>query len=289
MTASRTALVTGANQGLGRALVEALAARMAPDDRVLLTGRDPSRVQAAAAAVADGPAIARVEGRVLDVRDGDAIADLAAELGEVDIVFSNATSRMSPDDDPADQVDAVAETSNLATTHMLRAFAPRLRRGGRLIIVASALGTLDKLDDRVAGRFAATAENLGAVDALVAEWRQAVHDGRAEDAGYGTWLNIPSKVAQVAAVRAVARERRSADLAGDKLIMALCPGLIDTDASRPWFADMSEAQTPAEAADWPVELALADGFDPAFYGELVQFGKVLAWESGIPVPHTATT
>jgi carbonyl reductase 1 len=289
MTASRTALVTGANQGLGRALVEALAARMAPDDRVLLTGRDPSRVQAAAAAVADGPAIARVEGRVLDVRDGDAIADLAAELGEVDIVFSNATSRMSPDDDPADQVDAVAETSNLATTHMLRAFAPRLRRGGRLIIVASALGTLDKLDDRVAGRFAAAAENLGAVDALVAEWRQAVHDGRAEDAGYGTWLNIPSKVAQVAAVRAVARERRSADLAGDKLIMALCPGLIDTDASRPWFADMSEAQTPAEAADWPVELALADSFDPAFYGELVQFGKVLAWESGIPVPHTATT
>jgi NAD(P)-dependent dehydrogenase (short-subunit alcohol dehydrogenase family) len=289
MTTSRTALVTGANQGLGRALVEALAARMAPLDRVLLTGRDPRRVQAAAAAVADGPAIARVEGRVLDVRDGDAIADLAAELGEVDIVFSNATSRMSPRDDPADQVDAVAETSNLATTRVLRAFAPRLRRGGRLIIVASALGTLDNLDDRVAGRFAAAAENLDAVDALVAEWRQAVHDSRAEDEGYGTWLNIPSKVAQVAAVRAVARERRTADLADDKLIMALCPGLIDTDASRPWFADMSNAQTPAEAASWPVELALAASFDAAFYGELVQFGKVLPWEAGIPVPHTATT
>ena len=67
--------------------------------------------------------------------------------------------------------------------------------------------------------------------------------------------------------------------------MALCPGLIDTDASRPWFEDMSQAQTPAEAASWPVELALADRFDPAFYGELVQFGKVLPWGSGIPVPH----
>jgi carbonyl reductase 1 len=289
MTASRTALVTGANQGLGRALVEGLAARMAPHDRVLLTGRDPDRVHAAAAAVAGGQAIARVEGRVLDVRDGHAITALAAELGEIDIVFSNATSRMGPDDDPADQVDAVAETSNLATSHMLRAFAPRLRPGGRLIVVASALGTLDKLDDQVAGRFAAATTSLDAVDALVEEWRRAVHDRRAEDEGFGTWLNIPSKVAQVAAVRAVARERRAADLARDRLVMALCPGLIDTDASRPWFEDMSQAQTPAEAASWPVDLALADTFDPAFYGELVQFARVLPWETGIPARHTATT
>jgi NAD(P)-dependent dehydrogenase (short-subunit alcohol dehydrogenase family) len=289
MTASRTALVTGANQGLGRALVEELTARMAPHDRVLLTGRDPERVQAAAAAVAGGRATARVEGRVLDVRDGDAITDLAAEVGEIDIVFSNATSRMSPHANPADEVDAVAETSNLATTRMLRAFAPRLRPGGRLIVVASALGTLDKLDDRAAGRFAAAAESLEAVDALVAEWRRAVREGRAEEEGYGSWLNVPSKVAQVAAVRAIARGRRAADLANGTLVMALCPGLIDTDASRPWFADMSEAQTPAEAAAWPVELALADSFDTDFYGELVQFGRVLPWESGIPVPHTATS
>jgi len=288
MTASRTALVTGANQGLGRALVEELAAGLGPTDRVLLTGRDPDRVRAAAAAVADGSATARVEGRVLDVRDADAIAALAAELGAVDIVFSNATSRMRPEDDPADEVDAVATTSNLATTRMLRAFAPRLRPGGRLIVVASTLGTLDKLDERVAGRFGAAAtEGLDGVDALVADWRAAVHAGRAETEGYGTWLNIPSKVAQVAAVRALGRQRRDGDLAHRRLLMALCPGLIDTDASRPWFEDMSTAQTPAEAAAWPVELALAPTFDPAFYGELVQFGKVLPWESGIPVAHSA--
>jgi len=288
MTTSRTALITGANQGLGRALAEGLAAGMSPHDRVLLTGRDPSRVAAAATAAADGGAIARVEGRVLDVRGGDAIEALAAELGEVDIMFSNATARMSPRADPVDEVDAVVETSNLATTRILRAFAPRLRPGGRLIIVASALGTLDKLDARVAGRFAQAAEeDLDAVDALVAGWRQAVHDGRADGEGFGTWLNIPSKVAQVAAVRALARARRDDDLAENKLLMALCPGLIDTDASRPWFDDMSSAQTPARAARWPVELVLGQGFDPAFYGELVQFGKVLPWETGVPVPHTA--
>jgi NAD(P)-dependent dehydrogenase (short-subunit alcohol dehydrogenase family) len=290
MTTSRIALVTGANQGLGRALVEGLAAQMQPQDRVLLTGRNPERVAEAAAAVAAGPSVAQVEGRVLNVRDGDAIGALAEELGAVDIVFSNATSRMSPEADPADEVDAVAETNNLAATRILREFAPRLRPGGRLIIVASALGTLDKLDPRIADRFAdAATADLDAVEALVADWRQAVHDGREVDEGYGRWLNIPSKVAQVAAVRALARQRRDADLAEGRLLMALCPGLIDTDASRPWFDDMSSAQTPAQAASWPVELALSTGFDPAFYGELVQFGKVLPWETGVPVPHTATT
>jgi carbonyl reductase 1 len=288
MTTSRTALITGANQGLGLALAQGLAGGMRPDDRVLLTGRDPGRVKAAAAAVVDGPAVARVEARVLDVRDGEAIAALGAELGEVDIVFSNATARMSPNVDPADEVDAVAETSNLAATRILRAFAPRLRRGGRLIIVASALGTLDKLDAQIVGRFAQAADSLDAVDALVAQWRQAVHDGQAQDEGYGNWLNIPSKVLQVAAVRAAARQRRTTDLADNKLLLALCPGLIDTDASRPWFEDMSQAQTPTQAASWPVELALAPTFDPAYYGELVQFGKVIPWTTGVPVAHKTT-
>jgi NAD(P)-dependent dehydrogenase (short-subunit alcohol dehydrogenase family) len=261
---------------------------MAPHDRVLLTGRDPERVRAATAAVAGGQAIARVEGRVLDVRDAGAIDAFAHELGEVDIVFSNATARMSPQADPADEVDAVAQTSNLATSRMLRAFAPRLRPGGRLIVVASALGTLDKLEPRMRPRFEAASASLDAVDRLVAEWRDAVHAGRAEQDGFGSWLNIPSKVAQVAAVRAVARERQEADLMEGRLIAALCPGLIDTDASRPWFADMSQAQTPVEAAAWPVELVLGERFDPAFYGELVQFGAVIPWETGVPVAHGAT-
>jgi len=291
MAHSRTALVTGANQNLGRSLVAGLANRMTPADRVLLTGRDPARVAAAARELAENSTDgAVIEPRVLDVRDPHAIRALAAELGEVDIVFSNATSRMARDANPADEIDAVADTNNVATITFLREFAPRMRPGGRLIIVASALGTLDKLSDAARPRFAAAAdEGLDAVERLVAEWRASVKAGHAVDDGFGAWLNVPSKVAQVAAVRAIAAERRADDLRRDILLMALCPGLIDTEASRPWFADMSAAQTPDQAAAWPIDLVLADHFDPAFYGELVQFGSVVSWVSGMPVPHRALT
>ena len=193
---------------------------------------------------------------------------------------------MRPDADPAQEVDAVAETSNLATTRILRAFAPRLRPGGRLIVVASALGTLDKLDPRVRPRFARAATETS-TRSTPSSPPGARRSTTGRDEGYGDWLNIPSKVAQVAAVRAYAHAHRARDLEANRLVMALCPGLIDTDASRPWFEDMSQAQTPEQAAAWPLDLVLADTFDPAFYGELVQFGRVLPWETGSPVPHRA--
>src|SRR5215217_9155009 len=97
------------------------------------------------------------------------------------------------------------------------------------------------------------------------------------------WINIPSKVGQVAAVRVLARERRAADAQDGTLVAAICPGLVDTQASRPWFEDMDEAQTPARAALAPLRVALARATDRSFYGELVQFGRVVPWALKAPV------
>jgi carbonyl reductase 1 len=291
MTGSRIALVTGANQGLGRALVEGLAARLrtlagadsdrlhrpGPDDRVLLTGRNAERVAAEADRL--GP---RVRGRVLDVTDTAAVQaaadEIAAEYGGIDIVISNAAARMSPQRTPAEEVDDLVETNNLGTIRMLRSFLPILRPGGRFLVVASSFGTLGHLDPAVRPQFD-RARTLSDIEAVVAGWRAAVHDGSAEARGWPAWLNIPSKVAQVAAVRVVAAERRERDLANGTLVAAVCPGLIDTAASRPWFEDMSRAQTPEQAAEALLDLAVAPNVDSATYGELVQFGKVLPWQA----------
>jgi NAD(P)-dependent dehydrogenase (short-subunit alcohol dehydrogenase family) len=275
---SRIALVTGANQGIGYALVEELAARWTRDDLVLLTGRHSGRVAAAAARAGANPAaVARVEGRVLDVTDAAAVARLAADLGAVDVVLSNATARMTPERTQAEQADEVIDVSNSGTHAVLRSFPPVLRPGGRLIVVASSLGSRGNLPAAVRSRFPDDA-TLDDVEAVVESWRAAIRDGTAAAIGWPEWVNVPSKVAQVAAVRAVARERGERDLAAGTLIASVCPGLVDTATSRPWFTDFSLARTPAAAATLLLDFVLADPIDPATYGELVRHGEVRPWE-----------
>jgi NAD(P)-dependent dehydrogenase (short-subunit alcohol dehydrogenase family) len=92
----------------------------------------------------------------------------------------------------------------------------------------------------------------------------------------------------VAAVGAVARQRRDADLRDGTLVAAVCPGLVDTPASRPWLTDFSQARTPAQAAASVLDFVLAKPADPARYGELVRHGRVLPWLSGTPSGTHAT-
>jgi NAD(P)-dependent dehydrogenase (short-subunit alcohol dehydrogenase family) len=285
MNASRIALVTGANQGLGRALAEGLAARMDPDDVVLLTGRSHQRVSDAAREVAQLPGTrSHVRGQVLDVTDTDDIARLADELrarhGGVDVVLSNAVARLLPEESQAERADEFIDVSNTATHAILRSFGPVLRPGGRLIVVASSLGTLGHLDPRLHHLFEGA--SLDQVEYAVESWRSALHNRTAEEAGWPRWLNVPSKVAQVAAVRAVAAERRERDLADGTLVASVCPGMVDTATSRPWFSDFSQAQSPSEAARAVLDLVFTEHVDPALYGELIRFGKALPWHDGTP-------
>ncbi|MFC0436704.1 SDR family NAD(P)-dependent oxidoreductase [Kutzneria buriramensis] len=281
MTAGRIALVTGANQGIGRALVSEIALRWTAGDLVLLTGRDPDRVSAAVSSISG---VARVEGRVLDVSDAAAIASLAESLGAVDVMISNATMRLTPDRSQADQADEFLAVANGATHAVLRSFAPIMRPGGRLIIVASSLGALGNLGSQLHHLFEDA--SLAEVETVVAEWLAAIHAGMDQSLGWPAWLNVPSKVAQVAAVRAVARERRAEDLAADRLIAAVCPGLVDTATSRPWFTDFSRAKSPEQAARDLLDFILASPMKPEMYGELVRDGEVLDWHGHTPIPRT---
>jgi carbonyl reductase 1 len=274
----RIGLVTGANQGLGRAVAAGLARAWGGQGTVYLTGRDRQRVDEAAAALArDG---LHVVPQVCDVRDDEAVQGLARWIadrhGGVDFVDSNASAAISPGVPYADQVGDLINTNNLGTTRMIRSFGPLLRPGGRLVVTASDFGTLAGLPPHLHSRFDTETMSLDDLDQTMRDYAGAVRSGAAAAQGWPEWINIPSKIGQVAAVRIYARDQREQAMREEQLIVAVCPGLVDTRASRPWFTDMSRAQSPGQAAIDVVKLA-TDPVNPQMYGELVQHGRIRTW------------
>ncbi len=86
---SRVALVTGASQGLGLALAEALADR---GWRLVLDARRADRLERATAALARRTTVRSIAGDVADAAHRDALAAAVAELGRLDLLVNNAST-----------------------------------------------------------------------------------------------------------------------------------------------------------------------------------------------------
>ncbi len=274
---SRVALVTGANQGLGYALVGHLLTALDVEDRVYLTARSVERGQRAASRLADSTGRAPLFHK-LDVTDDReveaALAQASSHSGGLDIVIHNAAARISPDRPQAEQARQFVETNNLGTTRLLRRLRGRLKPGARVVVVASSFGTLRHLPERHRAAFEGADVSLDSLDRVMTRYVDELERGLAAAAGWPDWINVPSKVGQVAAMRVFAREAPAGTL-----VNAACPGLVDTEASRPWFRDMSAAQSPERAAVDVVWLATLPSGRVSPHGELVQKRRVLPFRA----------
>ncbi len=185
----RTALVTGAGDGIGRAT----AARLARDGmHVVAAGRTAATLQALVDEVRRGGGVASAV--KADVADPAALRAALAEWealtgsATVDVVVANAGTcgRARLDDPDADAVWRDVLGTNLdGAWHTLRAVEPRLAAGGRVVLVSSGLG----------------------------------HRGRAGYAAYGA-----SKHGVLGLVRALAPEMAPRGVT----VNAVCPGWVDT-------------------------------------------------------------
>ncbi|MEV7028169.1 SDR family NAD(P)-dependent oxidoreductase [Kitasatospora sp. NPDC093558] len=273
------AVVTGANQGLGLALVRGLARRLGEEGVVYLTARDRGRGEAAVRLL-EGEGL-RVRLHLLDVRDEASVEALAetvrTEHGGVDVLISNAAARITPDRPQSEQVREFVDTNNHGTYRMIRAFTPLLNDGARFVVVASSFGSLTNLPTGLHPRFDERSVSPEEIEAAMDEYAALVEAGQAKIKGWPDWINIPSKVAQVAAVRVLARQLGEEAGKRDVLVAAACPGLVDTEASRPWFASMAGALSPDEAAVDVLWLACAPAGSREGHGELVQHRRVLPY------------
>lgn len=139
----RTAVITGAGSGIGRAVARRLAAHGCP---VALADQNAAGVEETAASI-DGPVLTRT----LDVRDRQAQMTFAAEVARwapapVGMVFNNAgvtvlqgVADASPEDD-----EWVLDVNLHGVIHGVRAFLPVLleQRSGAIVNTSSVFGLL---------------------------------------------------------------------------------------------------------------------------------------------------
>jgi NAD(P)-dependent dehydrogenase (short-subunit alcohol dehydrogenase family) len=130
----KTILVTGANRGIGAAVVKAL----------LKTGA--TKIYAAARNTQTLPDFgdARVHPLALDIRNEASINAAATAAADTEVLINNAGTAMFADfiDSPLDVIKSDMDTNYYGTLNVIRAFVPHLaRRGsGTVANVASVVG-----------------------------------------------------------------------------------------------------------------------------------------------------
>lgn len=132
---NRTAVVTGASSGIGRAVAQALVAR---GYRVIGTSRNPN-------SMTDGQRADGVEYRALDLTDSESIRTFVNDVGEVDVLVNNAgESQSGPFEElPTDAIERLFQLNVFGAVTLSQNVIPGMReRGyGRIVMVGSMLAS----------------------------------------------------------------------------------------------------------------------------------------------------
>jgi NAD(P)-dependent dehydrogenase (short-subunit alcohol dehydrogenase family) len=152
MTTTKTALVTGANRGIGHEIARQLAEA---GHEVWLGCRDEKRGEEAAAKLRALGLKAHV--LPLDVTDDASVAEaaksLAAQTGKLDVLVNNAGVAQGFDNAPADEpianVKDVYEVNVFGPIRVTQAFIPLLKAasGAQVVMISSELGSITALLD----------------------------------------------------------------------------------------------------------------------------------------------
>ena len=135
----KTAIVTGANRGLGLAACKELCEH---GYRVLLCARSQDKAERTVAEL-DSDAVTP---HTLDVASDESVAAFAESLTDAHVLINNAGAIFDGDDSPARVLEAFNNNS-LSAYRMMDAVLPLMNAGGygRIVNVSSGMGSLDDM------------------------------------------------------------------------------------------------------------------------------------------------
>jgi NAD(P)-dependent dehydrogenase (short-subunit alcohol dehydrogenase family) len=211
-----TALVTGANQGIGHETCRQFRDR---GYDVILTSRDERGGRVAAEKLG-------VEYRRLDVTSTDDIAGLAAslrtEFRSIDVLVNNAA--VSMDGFNSRVVEGTLAVNFFGALNVTESLIPAMADGGTIVMVASGMGELHAYSPALRARFADPALTRDGLVMLVTEFVDGVASGNHQKAGWPSSAYRVSKAGVIALAKVLA-----SDLSGRRIrVVAACPGWVRT-------------------------------------------------------------
>ncbi|CAO2651014.1 Nn.00g093110.m01.CDS01 [Neocucurbitaria sp. VM-36] len=288
MSYSRVGVVTGANKGIGLAIVRQLALQYPKSPLnngpflIYLTARDKARGEAAIkdleqdvqlkkakALKADG-GLSEIKFHALDITDSSSIKTLAEHLKQahgdgIDFVINNAGIALQGFD--AQVVKTTLGCNYYSTLEACHAFLSLLKPGGRIVNVASMSGKLNKYSDEIRNRFLASKTEED-ITSIMEDFASAVEAGKEKEAGFPSAAYAVSKAGLVGGTRALARKEK--EKGSRVLINSCCPGYVNTDMTKG-----NGTKSPDEGAQTPVMLAIQDIKGQT--GEFWQNEKLFEW------------
>lgn len=254
---SRTALVTGANQGIGLDICRQLRDL---GYTVILTARNDHEGRAAAEKLG-------VEFRHLDVTKGTDIAaiadDLRREGRSLDLLVNNAAISMDGFNNHV--VRETLAVNFFGALHVTEALVPLISEGGRIVMVASGMGELHAYSPGVRARFADPKLTRDDLVALVDEFVGGVEAGTHGRSGWPSSAYRVSKAALIALANVLARDLASRQIR----VVAACPGWVRTR--------MGGRSAPRRVEQGAASIVWAATDDAAATGGFTRDGRVANW------------
>lgn len=233
----RVILITGANKGIGYAVVKKLVQQPSinSNDIILLGSRDLKRGQDALKELGSPSNVHVLQ---LDTSSKESIARATNEIkqkygGYLDLIINNAG--ITPKDKTVQAARETFATNYYGIKILNEHLIPLLRENGRVVNVSSRAGALALygISKDLQEKYTSSTLTTEQLDQLVEDFISAVDSDTIEAAGYTKEMPFLSYGVSKAALNALTRiEARQWSSVKKIFVYAVCPGYCNTDMSK---------------------------------------------------------